>query len=106
MDSDVNERFKYIENRLDNHDDRLNKNDDKIDKIIDKQNKDHDELISIKKDTTYIKEVVEQVKDKWDSWDKNNFNQLDKLKWSVIGIFTSLAAGIMLAVILHFLHLK
>ena len=51
MDSETNERFKSIESRI-------NRQDMRIDDIVKKQDKDHDELISIKKDTTYIKEVL------------------------------------------------
>ena len=113
MDAEINERFKAIESRQSNQDTRMDKQDirmdkieNKIDKIDSRQDSDHVELVSIKKDTEYIKEVVKEVKEKWDNWDKDNFNQRDKIKWSIIGIFTSLTGGVMLAVILHFLSLK
>ena len=99
MESEVNERFKSIESRI-------NRQDMRIDAIVKKQDKDHDELISIKKDTTYIKEVLSEVKDKWDSWDKDNLNQRDKTKWAIIGIATTIISSIMVAVLLHFMALK
>ena len=99
MDSETNERFKSIESRI-------NRQDMRIDDIVKKQDKDHDELISIKKDTTYIKEVLSEVKDKWDNWDKDNLNQRDKTKWAVIGIATTVISSVMVAVLLHFMSLK
>ena len=99
MDSETNERFKSIESRI-------NRQDERIDAIVKKQDKDHDELISIKKDTTYIKEVLSEVKDKWDNWDKDNLNQRDKTKWAVIGIATTVISSVMVAVLLHFMSLK
>ena len=99
MESEVNERFKSIESRI-------NRQDMRIDAIVKKQDKDHDELISIKKDTTYIKEVLSEVKDKWDSWDKDNLNQRDKTKWAIIGIATTVISSVMVAVLLHFMALK
>ena len=99
MDSETNERFKSIESRI-------NRQDMRIDDIVKKQDKDHDELISIKKDTTYIKEVLSEVKDKWDNWDKDNLNQRDKTKWAIIGIATTIISGVMVAVLLHFMSLK
>ena len=99
MDSETNERFKSIESRI-------NRQDMRIDEIVKKQDKDHDELISIKKDTTYIKELLSDVKDKWDNWDKDNLNQRDKTKWAVIGIATTVISSVMVAVLLHFMSLK
>ena len=99
MESEVNERFKSIESRI-------NRQDERIDAIVKKQDKDHDELISIKTDTTYIKEVLSEVKDKWDSWDKDNLNQRDKTKWAIIGIATTIISSVMVAVLLHFMALK
>ena len=99
MDSETNERFKSIESRI-------NRQDERIDAIVKKQDKDHDELISIKTDTTYIKEVLSEVKDKWDSWDKDNLNQRDKTKWAIIGIATTIISSVMVAVLLHFMSLK
>ena len=99
MESEVNERFKSIESRI-------NRQDMRIDAIVKKQDKDHDELISIKTDTTYIKEVLSEVKDKWDSWDKDNLNQRDKTKWAIIGIATTIISSVMVAVLLHFMSLK
>ena len=99
MDSETNERFKSIESRI-------NRQDMRIDDIVKKQDKDHDELISIKKDTTYIKEVLSEVKDKWDNWDKDNLNQRDKTKWAIIGIATTIISSVMVAVLLHFMALK
>ena len=99
MDSETNERFKSIESRI-------NRQDMRIDEIVKKQDKDHDELISIKKDTTYIKEVLSEVKDKWDNWDKDNLNQRDKTKWAIIGIATTVISSVMVAVLLHFMSLK
>ena len=99
MESEVSERFKSIESRI-------NRQDMRIDDIVKKQDKDHDELISIKKDTTYIKEVLSEVKDKWDNWDKDNLNQRDKTKWAVIGIATTVISSVMVAVLLHFMSLK
>ena len=99
MDSETNERFKSIESRI-------NRQDMRIDEIVKKQDKDHDELISIKTDTTYIKEVLSEVKDKWDNWDKDNLNQRDKTKWAIIGIATTIISSVMVAVLLHFMALK
>ena len=99
MESEVSERFKSIESRI-------NRQDMRIDDIVKKQDKDHDELISIKKDTTYIKEVLSEVKDKWDSWDKDNLNQRDKTNWAIIGIATTIISSVMVAVLLHFMSLK
>ena len=99
MESEVNERFKSIESRI-------NRQDERIDAIVKKQDKDHDELISIKTDTTYIKEVLSEVKDKWDNWDKDNLNQRDKTKWAIIGIATTIISSVMVAVLLHFMSLK
>ena len=99
MESEVSERFKSIESRI-------NRQDMRIDSIVKKQDKDHDELISIKKDTTYIKELLSEVKDKWDNWDKDNLNQRDKTKWAIIGIATTVISSVMVAVLLHFMSLK
>ena len=99
MESEVRERFKSIESRI-------NRQDMRIDEIVKKQDKDHDELISIKKDTTYIKELLSEVKDKWDNWDKDNLNQRDKTKWAIIGIATTIISSVMVAVLLHFMSLK
>ena len=99
MDSETNERFKSIESRI-------NRQDMRIDEIVKKQDKDHDELISIKTDTTYIKELLSEVKDKWDNWDKDNLNQRDKTKWAIIGIATTVISSVMVAVLLHFMSLK
>ena len=99
MELEVSERFKSIESRI-------NRQDMRIDEIVKKQDKDHDELISIKKDTTYIKEVLSEVKDKWDNWDKDNLNQRDKTKWAIIGIATTVISSVMVAVLLHFMALK
>ena len=99
MESEVSERFKSIESRI-------NRQDERIDAIVKKQDKDHDELISIKTDTTYIKEVLSEVKDKWDNWDKDNLSQRDKTKWAIIGIATTIISSVMVAVLLHFMSLK
>ena len=99
MEPEVSERFKSIESRI-------NRQDERIDAIVKKQDKDHDELVSIKTDTTYIKEVLSEVKDKWDSWDKDNLNQRDKTKWAIIGIATTIISSVMVAVLLHFMALK
>ena len=99
MESEVSERFKSIESRI-------NRQDERIDAIVKKQDKDHDELVSIKTDTTYIKEVLSEVKDKWDNWDKDNLNQRDKTKWAIIGIATTIISSVMVAVLLHFMALK
>ena len=99
MEAEVIERFKSIE-------DRISRQDERIDAVVKKQDKDHDELISIKSDTTYIKNTLEKVNEKWDDWDKNNFNQRDKIKWAIIGIFTSIVGGVMVSTIVHFLSLK
>ena len=99
MESEVSERFKSIESRI-------NRQDMRVDEIVKKQDKDHDERISIKTDTTYIKEVLSEVKDKWDSWDKDNLNQRDKTIWAIIGIGTTVISSIMVAVLLHFMSLK
>ena len=99
MEPEVSERFKSIESRI-------NRQDERIDAIVKKQDKDHDELVSIKTDTTYIKELLSEVKDKWDNWDKDNLNQRDKTKWAIIGIATTIISSVMVAVLLHFMALK
>ena len=99
MEPEVSERFKSIESRI-------NRQDERIDAIVKKQDKDHDELVSIKTDTTYIKEVLSEVKDKWDNWDKDNLSQRDKTKWAIIGIATTIISSVMVAVLLHFMSLK
>ena len=99
MEPEVSERFKSIESRI-------NRQDERIDAIVKKQDKDHDELVSIKTDTTYIKELLSEVKDKWDNWDKDNLNQRDKTKWAIIGIATTIISSVMVAVLLHFMSLK
>ena len=103
MDNEINEKFKSIENRVNAQDTRIDRLDSKLDKLDEKQDKDHTELVSIKKDTQYIKEMLKEVKEKWDDWDKENLNQKEKIKWTIIGIGTTLFGGLMLKIIAHFM---
>ena len=94
MDQETREAISQINNRVE----RLEQRQDKFD---DCQKADHDSITEIKADTNYIKGAVDKINSKWENWDSNNFNQLDKWKWGIVGIVFTVVAGLLLTYLTH-----
>ena len=101
MDQETREAINQIINRQDSTDRKVERLEQRQDKFEDCQKADHDSITEIKADTNYIKGAVDKINSKWENWDSNNFNQLDKWKWGIFGIVFTVVGGLILTYLTH-----